>query len=329
MPHRKLALHSLGWLRYQRRRILRAGQISALLFAPAVGLALAGHAAAVFLFALAANYSVLCMILARRLQPWSVPAIPALYLAGRLCVGQPLAMALLLSACLALLAASARRGLHKGMQFWVFALLLGNMTPTAAIAPWQEAGWMLLGAGYGGALARIGLADWFQALPGAAAADARRYAWHLLPWGMLAWLAGNWMHGAHAWWLPLAVVAIPDPSPERMLWLARERAIGTLAGTLLSGLLYWTLLWLSLAPVWHVLALCLLQMLLLITIRHSFRVFIAMLTALVLSLLPPTQLAHGMLERVADTLIAAMLLGALAWFLRQRRPLPRAQDSSD
>ncbi|AXE29726.1 hypothetical protein DK842_07385 [Chromobacterium phragmitis] len=326
MPYQKYALHGLGWVRYQRRRILRAALFSALLFAPAAALTLAGHGAGMFLFALAANYSAFCMMLARRLQPWSLLAIPGLYLAGRLCAGQPTIMLLLLAAGLALQALSARRGLHKGVQFWLFALLLGNMTPAAAIPPWQEAAWMLLGAAYGGALARLGMRDWFRVLPAASVADARRYAWHLLPWGLLAWLAASWMRGAHAWWLPIAAVAIPDPSPERMLWLARERTIGTLAGALLGAGLYWALRALDAAPIWHVLALASLQAATLIAMRHSFRVFVALLTALVLSLLPPGQLASGALERVEDTLIAALLFGALAWFLRQRKP--PAQDNS-
>ncbi|AUH53213.1 hypothetical protein CXB49_21675 [Chromobacterium sp. ATCC 53434] len=318
MPYQKYALHSLGWVRYQRRRILRAALFSALLFAPAAALTLAGHGAGVFLFALAANYSALCLVLARRLQPLSLLAIPGLYLAGRLCVGHPALMLALLAAALALQALSARRGLHKGVQFWLFALLLGNMTPAAAIPPWQEAAWMLLGAGYGGALARLGLKDWFRVLPAACAADARRYAWHLLPWGVLAWLASGWMRGAHAWWLPIAAVAIPDPSPEQMLLLARERTIGTLAGALLGGALYWSQRALDASPLVHVLVLALLQTAVLIAMRHSFRVFVALLTALVLSLLPPDQLARGALERVEDTLIAALLFAALAWFLRQR-----------
>lgn len=320
MPYPKYALHSLGWMRYQRRRILRAALFSALLFAPAAALTLSGHGAGVFLFALAANYSALCMMLARRLQPLSLLAIPGLYLAGRLCAGHPAIMLALLATGLALQALSARRGLHKGVQFWLFALLLGNMTPAAAMPPWQEAAWMLAGAGYGGALARLGLRDWFRVLPAACAADARRYAWHLLPWGILAWLAGGWMRGAHAWWLPIAAVAIPDPSPDQMLWLARERTIGTLAGALLSGLMYWSLRALEAPPLWHVLTLALLQMAMLIAMRHSFRVFVALLTALVLSLLPPGQLASGALERVEDTLVAALLFAALAWFLRQRAP---------
>ncbi|UTH76065.1 FUSC family protein [Chromobacterium sp. IIBBL 290-4] len=327
MPYQKYALHSLGWVRYQRRRILKAALFSALLFAPAAALTMGGLGAGVFVFALAANYSALCMMLARRLQPASWLAIPACYLIGRLCVDWPLPMFAVLAASLALLACSARHGLHKGVQFWVFALLLGDMTPAAAIPPWQEAGWMLLGAAYGGTLARIGLKDWFRVLPAASAADVRRYAWHLLPWGLLAWLAGGWMHSAHAWWLPIAAIAIPDPSPERMLWLARERAMGTLAGALLSGLLYWLLRALSLGPLWHVLALAALQMTMLIAMRHSFRVFVALLTALVLSLLPTAQLASGALERVEDTLIAALLFGALAWFLRQRaQPSPNSSD---
>ncbi|OWY38007.1 hypothetical protein CEK28_13820 [Xenophilus sp. AP218F] len=319
MPYQKFALHSLGWLHYQRQRIGRACLISLLLFAPATAMTLGGLPAAVFVFTLAANYSLLTLIMAKRLQPLSVAAIPGLYLAGRLACGHPWLMLLLLAAALLLMGLAARRGLHKGVQFWVFSLLLGNMTPPSTLPPWQEAGWMWLGCLYGTALCGWGLREWLRVLPGEAAPEARRYAGHLLLWGTLAWLAGLWLHSPHAWWLPIAALAILDPLPERMLWLARERAIGTLAGALISAGLFWTLTALRAAPVWHVAALCLLQMLMLITMRHSFRVFIAMLTALVLSLLPAAQLASGALERVADTLAAGLLLAALAWLLRHRR----------
>jgi hypothetical protein len=51
---------------------------------------------------------------------------------------------------------------------------------------------------------------------------------------------------------------------------------------------------------------------------------------LVLSAMPVTQVQHGVVERVADTMLVGVLLGSLAWWLEMgvRQLRTQAQDKA-
>jgi uncharacterized membrane protein YccC len=96
-----------------------------------------------------------------------------------------------------------------------------------------------------------------------------------------------------------------------MIWLLKERVYGTLFGGVLAAALAW---WQP-VPAIHMLILCLSLTTALMLMQRSFRWFIAGLTLLVLSAMPVTQVEHGVVERVADTMLVGVLLGSLAWWL--------------
>jgi uncharacterized membrane protein YccC len=68
---------------------------------------------------------------------------------GQACIGKPWLMLPVLAGMLLIMAMTSRCGLHKGMQFWVFGLLLANMMPTPALPAWQHALLAFCGAVYG------------------------------------------------------------------------------------------------------------------------------------------------------------------------------------
>ncbi|WP_159880663.1 MULTISPECIES: FUSC family protein [Aquitalea] len=312
MTYPRLALRGLATIRHERFRLMRAVSTSTLLFTPAVLIAISNQPASwIFPFTLSAAYSMMIVLLARRLSLPSLAGLPAMQWLGHAYAGQSWMMLPVLAGMLLLMAVAARRGLHKGMQFWVFCLLLSNMMPSQGIPAGLHALLALAGALYGLMLGHWGLRGWQRVLPGASLADTRRYAWHLVLWGCLAWLASARMHLPHTWWLPVLVVGIIDPSPQRMIWLVKERVYGTLAGGVMAAALAW---WQP-APAIHMLILCLSLATALMLMQRSFRWFIAGLTLLVLSAMPVTQVQHGVVERVADTLLVGVLLGSLAWWL--------------
>lgn len=312
MSYQRMALRGLATIRLQRYRLLAALSTSTLLFLPAVIIALSGLPAVwIFPFTLTAAYAMMVALLAGRLRLASLLGLPAMQLLGLATATSSWLLLPLLATTLLLMAAAARSGLHKGLQFWVFCLLLGNMQPPLPLPYWLHGGIALLGAAYGLLLARFGLRGWQRVLPGASRQDTWRYAWHLLLWGCLSWLAAARWHLPHAWWLPVLVVGIIDPSPKRMIWLLKERVYGTFIGCLLAALLAW---WQPPAAI-HMLLLCLTLTIALMLMQHSFRWFIAGLTLLVLSVMPVEQVQHGVLERIADTILLGVLLGSLAWWL--------------
>ncbi|PXX46348.1 MULTISPECIES: FUSC family protein [Aquitalea] len=325
MTYPRMALRSLATIRHERFRLLRALSTSTLLFLPAMVFALTDQPAGwIFPFTLTTAYSMMIVLLAGRLQWVSLAGLPAMQWLGQASQGQDGLMLAALVCMLLLMATAARRGLHKGLQFWVFCLLLSNMMPASSLPLGQHL--LLAGSGavYGLLLGRWGLRGWARVLPGAARADARRYAWHLTLWGCLAWLAAAHLHLPHTWWLPVLVVGIIDPSPRRMIWLVKERVYGTLIGGLLAaGLAWW-----QPVPAIHMLVLCLTLTAALMLMQRSFRWFIAGLTLLVLSVMPVTQIQHGVVERVADTLLVGVLLASLAWWLELGVKQLHAQDKA-
>ncbi len=109
-----------------------------------------------------------------------------------------------------------------------------------------------------------------------------------------------------------------------MIWLVKERVYGTLIGGLLAaGLAWW-----QPVPAIHMLVLCLTLTAALMLMQRSFRWFIAGLTLLVLSVMPVTQIQHGVVERVADTLLVGVLLASLAWWLELGVKQLHAQDKA-
>lgn len=275
MTYPRLALRGLATIRHQRLRLLRALTTSTLLFMPAVLIAISAQPAGwIFPFTLTAAYSMMIVLLAGRLQLASVAGLPVMQWLGHASGSQGWLMLPLLAGMLLLMAISARRGLHKGMQFWVFCLLLSNMMPPQGLPASQHALLSVAGALYGLLLGRWGLRGWQRVLPGASPADTRRYAWHLVLGGCLAWLVATRMHLPHTWWLPVLVVGIIDPSPQRMIWLLKERVYGTLFGGVLAAALAW---WQP-APAIHMLILCLSLTTALMLMQRSFRWFIAGLT---------------------------------------------------
>ena len=312
MTYPRLALRGLATIRHVRFRLLHALSTSTLLFVPAMLFALSDQPASwIFPFTLSAAYSMMIVLLAKRLSLYSLAGLPAMQWLGQACIGKEWLMLPVLAGMLLIMALVSRHGLHKGMQFWLFSLLLANMMPASTLPIGQHALLAFCGAVYGLLLGHYGLADWHRVLPGAARDDVRRYAWHLLLCGCLAWLAGGRWHLPHTWWLPVLVVGIIDPSPQRMLWLVKERVYGTLLGGVLAALLAW---WQP-PPAIHMLIMCLVLTTALMLMQRSFRGFIAGLTLLVLSVMPVAQVQHGVVERVADTLLVGVLLGSLAWWL--------------
>lgn len=324
MSYSRRALQGLAALHRERARLTRATAASGLLFLPAVLIALAGLPADwIFPLTLSAAYGLLIRLLASRLETASLLGLPAMHMLGQLSAPHVWLALPLLAWALWTMGRLSRIGLHKGAQFWVYSLLLGNMMPPLALPYWQHAGLMMAGVLYGILIGRHALAGWQRVLPGAAKDDSLRYARHLLAGVCLAWLAAVQLKLPHTWWLPIIVAGLLDPSPSRMRWLVRERVIGTLIGAALALLLAWC----QLPPAWHLLTLCLGMSYALMKMQRSFRGFISGLTFVVLSVMPETLIRAGSLERLADTVLVGLLLMALAWRL-ERRMEDAAQDKA-
>ncbi|NWK77884.1 hypothetical protein [Aquitalea sp. LB_tupeE] len=159
MSYPRLALRGLATIRHVRFRLLHALSTSTLLFVPAMLFALSDQPASwIFPFTLSAAYSMMIVLLAKRLSMYSVFGLPAMQWLGQASIGKARLMLPVLAGMLLVMAMASRRGLHKGMQFWVFSLLLANMMPASTLPAGQHAVLAFGGAVYGLLLGQYGLA---------------------------------------------------------------------------------------------------------------------------------------------------------------------------
>lgn len=310
----------------QRQRLQHALLASCGVLFPAM-LALSFDADAVARpLALATLYGLFIALLAPRLMRATLLALPAAFAAGQWLHANLLVLGALLAVLLALQALSSRRGWHKGVQFWVFMLLLGQWSPPAALPPWLQALAMLAGSAWGMALAATLLPAWRSFPPRASPRAALHYGLVMLTLALLLWTASSRLQPLHGYWLPILALGMCDPSAEQMGWLGRERVIGTLYGAVAA----WLLGWLPPTPLWHALLLILVLSATLMMMGKHFRGFIAGLTLLVLTLQPPQLFRASLLERLLDTVACALAVSAVAWLVLrwQGRGSPQAADAA-
>lgn len=183
------------------------------MLAPAAVAWLAGVGEAAPFLALGTVLAVQLGMLARPAAAFAL-LLPFLYLAAAVTAHATDAVVALVAAIAAAVGASASLGLHRGLSALLAAALFGSFSPAETAAVLVESGWLLAGSAYGWTLASTLLRGVHLPTPRLDGRAAPGYALLLACVTVCAWFAARLGSFAHPWWLPLAVVAVSEPSAE-------------------------------------------------------------------------------------------------------------------
>jgi hypothetical protein len=210
--------------------------------------------------------------------------LPVVYAAAALTAGSTDGVVALIVAIAAAVGAAGSLGLQRGLVALLAAALLGSFEPAAVADVTRRSAYMLAGIVYGFVIGVTALRGVTLAGRAIRPHATLGYALLLAVMALVAWFAARVGGLVHAWWLPLAVVAVSEPVAPRSALNSLLRAVVALGATLvlvsvvseitdpawraivLSGLL--------LASIWHgvrhptLLALLLTPMLVLLSNLH-------------------------------------------------------------
>jgi hypothetical protein len=230
-----------------------------LLLAPAALAYLTGFNAAAHYVAIGAVLALQLSVLSRPAAAFSI-LLPVVYAAAAITAQSTDAVVALIVAIAAAVGAASSQGLHRGLLALLAAALLGSFEPATGGEVLVRAGFLLAGSSYGFLLAITVLRRSNLAAPHVHPQSALGYAVLLALVTLVAWFAARYAGFAHPWWLPLAIVAISEPSPEVSPRLALVRIVlaataalaivfvsGTLHAPLVRGALLVSLLFLALS----------------------------------------------------------------------------------
>jgi len=151
--------------------------------------------------------------------------LPMVYAAAAITAQSTDAVVALIVAIAAAVGAASSQGLHRGLLALLAAALLGSFEPATGGEVLVRAGFLLAGSSYGFLLAITVLRRVHLAAPHVHPQSALGYAVLLALVTLVAWFAARYAGFAHPWWLPLAIVAISEPSPEVRPRLALVRIV--------------------------------------------------------------------------------------------------------
>jgi hypothetical protein len=202
----------------------RALGVLVLLLAPAALAYLAGFNEAAHYVALGAVLALQLSVLSRPVAAFSI-LLPMLYAAAAITAQSTDAVVALIVAIAAAVGAASSQGLHRGLVALLAAALLGSFEPATGGDVLVRAGFLLAGSSYGFLLGITALRRLNLAAPQVHPQSALGYAVLLALVTLVAWFAARYAGFAHPWWLPLAVVAISEPSPDVSPRLALVRTV--------------------------------------------------------------------------------------------------------
>lgn len=210
--------------------LLRALALSTLLLLPAAALFATGDASLARYLVLGTLFAFLVGILSRPIAPFAL-LIPALYAAAAM-TGFTDGVAALIVAVAAAAGAASSQGYHRGLFGMLAAVLMGSFEPAEAGVALSRAAVMLAGAGYGLLLVQTVARGIEAPSPAVHPHTALSYAVLLAALVLAAWLMAHITGSAGAWWLPLTVAALGEPSLHGTVGRAVARLAAALAGTL-------------------------------------------------------------------------------------------------
>jgi len=191
----------------------RALGVLVLLLAPAALTHLAGFNEAAHYVAIGAVLALQLSVLSRPVAAFAI-LLPMVYAAAAITAQSTDAVVALIVAIAAAVGAASSQGLHRGLVALLAAALLGSFEPATGGDVLVRAGFLLAGCSYGFLLGITVLRRLNLAAPQVHPQSALGYAVLLALVTLVAWFAARYAGFAHPWWLPLAVVAISEPSPE-------------------------------------------------------------------------------------------------------------------
>jgi hypothetical protein len=203
-----------------------------LMLGPAAVLYLAGWSEAAHYLALGSVLAFQLSLLARPVAAFSM-LLPAVYAAAAITAQSTDGVVALIVAIAAAVGAASSQGLHRGLIALLAAALLGSFEPAAGATVLQRSGFLLAGSTYGFLLSITVLRG--VALEGRPVNPqaAIGYAAMVAALALLAWFAARMAGFAHAWWLPLGVVAVCEPVQAGPARNALLRVAAALCATLL------------------------------------------------------------------------------------------------
>jgi len=184
-----------------------------LLLAPAALAYLAGFNEAAHYVAIGAVLALQLSVLSRPVAAFAI-LLPMVYAAAAITAQSTDAVVALIVAIAAAVGAASSQGLHRGLVALLAAALLGSFEPATGGDVLVRAGFLLAGCSYGFLLGITVLRRLNLAARQVHPQSALGYAVLLALVTLVAWFAARYAGFAHPWWLPLAVVAISEPSPE-------------------------------------------------------------------------------------------------------------------
>jgi hypothetical protein len=214
---------------------IRAVGLVVLLLLPAAGLFAMDPPTAHYV-ALGTLVAFLIGVTSRPIAPFAL-LVPFAYAAAAITGSFTDGVAALIVAVAAAAGAASSQGYHRGLFGMLAAVLMGSFEPAAPELVLARSGALFAGAAYGLLLvmtvARRTNAPSLAVHP----QTALSYAVLLAVLVLVAWLVARMAGFAHAWWLPLTVATLGEPSLHGSAGKAVGRLAAALAATLLVLLL--------------------------------------------------------------------------------------------
>lgn len=202
-----------------------------LLLGPAAAAWLTGQPEAAKYVGIGCVLAALMGVIARPAAPFAL-LLPLVYWAAAATAQYTHGVVALIVAIAAAVGASGSMGVQRGLVALLGAALLGSFEPAAWEDVLRRAGWMLAGSAYSLLLVLTVLrrlrVQGLSVQPQAAVA----YAVLLSVLSLVAWFAGRLGQLPHAWWLPLAVIAVSEPIAARSPLHSTLRTAAVLCMTL-------------------------------------------------------------------------------------------------
>ena len=212
--------------------LVRAFGLIVLLLLPAAGLFAMVDAATAHYVALGTLFAFLIGVTSRPIAPFAL-LIPFAYAAAGITGSFTDGVAALIVAVAAAAGAASSQGYHRGLFGMLAAVLMGSFEPAAAELVLARSGAMFAGAAYGLLLVMTVAKQTNAPSLAVHPQTALSYAVLLAVLVLVAWLVARMAGFPHAWWLPLSVATLGEPSLHGSAGKSVARLASALAATFL------------------------------------------------------------------------------------------------
>lgn len=211
--------------------LVRSLGLTALLLLPAAGLFAVDPPTAHYV-ALGTLFAFLLGVSARPIAPFAL-LVPFAYAAAAITGSYTDGVAALIVAVAAAVGAASSQGYHRGLFGMLAAVLMGSFEPADLPLVIVRSGALFVGVAYG--LLLVGTVAKRTTAPSVAVhpQTALSYSVLLAVLVLIAWLVVRMAGFAQAWWLPLIVATLGEPSLHGSAGKAAARLAAALAATLL------------------------------------------------------------------------------------------------